>query len=43
MLCTHRVQEIGGKSKVEDFYRKDEPKMFFCLLISLVLLSVMLS
>lgn len=28
-MYTQRVQEIEGKSKVEDFYQKDEPKMFF--------------
>lgn len=47
-MYTQRVQEMEGKSRVEDFYRKDEPEMlfllfFFGLLISLVLLSVMLS
>lgn len=42
-MYTQRVQEIEGKSKVEDFYWKDEPKAFFCLLSSLVLRSVMLS
>lgn len=30
-MYTQRVQEIEGKSKVEDFYRKDEPKCFFFL------------
>lgn len=33
-MYTQRVQKIEGKSRVEDFYRKDEPKCFFCLLIS---------
>lgn len=42
-MYTQRVQKIEGKSRVEDFYRKDEPKCFFCLLISLVILSVMFS
>lgn len=48
-MYTQRVQEMEGKSRVEDFYRKDEPEMlflfffFFRLLISLVFLSVMLS
>lgn len=47
-MYTHRVQEMEGKSRVEDFYWKDEPEMLslffgFRLLISLVFLSVMLS
>lgn len=28
-MYTQRVQEMEGKSRVEDFYRKDEPEMLF--------------
>lgn len=28
-MYIQRVQKIEGKSRVEDFYRKDEPKWFF--------------